>query len=152
MENWPTFSVLLGRDSSESQHQKGSRVNYLAPSNSSDSDSASLHYKSSPSSLTSSISQSDTTTSITSPEDIASLVRETLDPWCRLAHTRLNRVIVNDCDLWYHLSAIENLFFMRRDATTRFCETLFEQVSMLSVFVIAVVPLKKVQLTVRRSD
>lgn len=64
-----------------------------------------------------------------SGEDIAMIIRERLEPWCQLAHARLNRVIVEDCRLWHHVAAIEGLYFMRRgDTMAQFCQALFRRV------------------------
>jgi gamma-tubulin complex component 5 len=64
-----------------------------------------------------------------SGEDVALLIHERLEPWCQLAHSRLNRVIVDDCQLWHHIAAVEGLYFMRRgDTMAQFCQTLFSRV------------------------
>jgi len=64
-----------------------------------------------------------------SGEDVAMLIHERLEPWCRIAHSRLNRVIVDDCQLWHHIAAVEGLYFMRRGETmAQFCQTLFSRV------------------------
>lgn len=62
---------------------------------------------------------------------VSSLVRERLLPFCLVAHSRLNRVVINDCRLWYHLDTITGLFFMRNgDTMGAFCEAIFERVSL----------------------
>jgi gamma-tubulin complex component 5 len=65
-----------------------------------------------------------------SADALASLIQERVKPWCRLANSRLHRVLVVDCELWRHLGCMEDLFFTRRgDALTHFCDILFDRVS-----------------------
>ena len=41
----------------------------------------------------------------------------------------MTKVLVEDCDLWTHLHAIEDLFLMRRgDAMSHFVDILFNRV------------------------
>lgn len=59
-------------------------------------------------------------------DDLAGLIRDELLPHCRLAQEMLQRVIIDECDLWLHLSAMEDLFLMRQgDALSRFVDVLF---------------------------
>ncbi|OBZ70494.1 Gamma-tubulin complex component 5 [Grifola frondosa] len=45
-----------------------------------------------------------------------------------LAHEILTKVLVEDCDLWLHLAAMEDLFLMRRgDAMSHFVDVLFSR-------------------------
>ncbi|KAF9509606.1 hypothetical protein BS47DRAFT_1396744 [Hydnum rufescens UP504] len=64
-----------------------------------------------------------------SADALASLIQERVKPWCRLANSRLHRVLVVDCELWRHLGCMEDLFFTRRgDALTHFCDVLFDRI------------------------
>ncbi|KAF8759655.1 Spc97 / Spc98 family [Rhizoctonia solani] len=52
-----------------------------------------------------------------------------LAPRCQIAAFRLNRVLIEDCELWRHLYAMEDLCFMRRgDIMTHFCDNLFAKI------------------------
>lgn len=54
---------------------------------------------------------------------------EHISPWCRSANQRLNRLLIDDCDMMEHLSAIENFYFMRQgDAMAAFCDRIFTKV------------------------
>ncbi|KAI0677260.1 Spc98 family-domain-containing protein [Trametes maxima] len=64
--------------------------------------------------------------SIASSEGLSQIVYDELLPYSEKAHAALTRVLIEDCDLWAHLNAIEDLFLMRRgDAMSHFVDVLF---------------------------
>ena len=64
-----------------------------------------------------------------SVDTLSSLIFDELDPFCQAVGTRLVKAINEECDLWPHITAIEDLFFMRRgDALSHFCDILFAKV------------------------
>ncbi|KAI0353132.1 hypothetical protein OH77DRAFT_1407845 [Trametes cingulata] len=63
---------------------------------------------------------------IASSESLSRVVYDELLPYSEQAHAALTRVLVEDCDLWAHLNAMEDLFLMRRgDAMSHFVDILF---------------------------
>ncbi|KAI0776168.1 Spc98 family-domain-containing protein [Trametes elegans] len=63
---------------------------------------------------------------IASSEGLSRVVYDELLPYSDQAHTALTKVLVEDCELWAHLNAIEDLFLMRRgDAMSHFVDVLF---------------------------
>ncbi|KAG8772569.1 hypothetical protein FRC12_002993 [Ceratobasidium sp. 428] len=63
--------------------------------------------------------------------DLPHILADKVSPRCQIAAFRLNRVLVEDCDLWSHLSVMEDLCFMRRgDVMTHFCDVLFAKIEM----------------------
>ncbi|KAG8700454.1 hypothetical protein FRC08_004699 [Ceratobasidium sp. 394] len=67
--------------------------------------------------------------------DLPHILADKVSPRCQIAAFRLNRVLVEDCDLWSHLGAMEDLCFMRRgDVMTHFCDVLFARVSMILLY------------------
>ncbi|KEP53711.1 Spc97/Spc98 family protein [Rhizoctonia solani 123E] len=61
--------------------------------------------------------------------DLPHILTDQVAPRCQIAAFRLNRVLVEDCELWRHLHAMEDLCFMRRgDIMTQFCDTLFAKI------------------------
>ncbi|KAF8314738.1 hypothetical protein DL93DRAFT_2167155 [Clavulina sp. PMI_390] len=109
MDTWPSFAILVdSADTLMSAHSDG---------------------RGSPLSLRDVDSRRGEMDVAFTSEDIASLIRERLDPWCRVAHARLNRVITYDCELWRHVDAIEGLYFMQHgDFMSRFCAAFFERI------------------------
>lgn len=72
-------------------------------------------------------------TAIASSENLSHVVYEELLPYAERAHETLTKVLVEDCDLWAHLNAIEDLFLMRRgDAMSHFVDILFTRVRIVS--------------------
>ena len=64
-----------------------------------------------------------------SSDDFSRLVYEELLGPCTLAKQTLSRVLVEECDLWKHLTAIEELYLMRRgDVMSNFLDVLFARV------------------------
>jgi gamma-tubulin complex component 5 len=54
---------------------------------------------------------------------------EHIFPWCKSANAKLNRLLLEECSMMEHLSAIENFYFMRQgDAMTAFCDQVFSKV------------------------
>jgi gamma-tubulin complex component 5 len=65
----------------------------------------------------------------TSKEDLARFVHDFILPRCQIPQKLLAQVATSECDLWLHLSAIEELYLMRRgDAISYFSDTLFAKV------------------------
>ncbi|KAI0375943.1 hypothetical protein BV20DRAFT_932428 [Pilatotrama ljubarskyi] len=63
---------------------------------------------------------------IASSESLSRVVYDELRPYSEQAHAALTTVLVEDCDLWAHLNAMEDLFLMRRgDAMSHFVDVLF---------------------------
>ncbi|CAE6478232.1 unnamed protein product [Rhizoctonia solani] len=61
--------------------------------------------------------------------DLPHILGDRVAPRCQIAAFRLNRVLVEDCELWRHLHAMEDLCFMRRgDIMTHFCDNLFAKI------------------------
>ncbi|KAG9080255.1 hypothetical protein FRC06_006865, partial [Ceratobasidium sp. 370] len=61
--------------------------------------------------------------------DLPHILADKVSPRCQIAAFRLNRVLVEDCDLWSHLGTMEDLCFMRRgDVMTHFCDVLFARI------------------------
>jgi gamma-tubulin complex component 5 len=65
----------------------------------------------------------------TSKENLARFVFDFILPRCQIPQKLLAQVATSECDLWLHLSAIEELYFMRNgDAVSYFSDTLFAKV------------------------
>ncbi|RPD66877.1 hypothetical protein L227DRAFT_7229 [Lentinus tigrinus ALCF2SS1-6] len=65
---------------------------------------------------------------VTSSENLSHIVYDELCPYSEVAHEALTKVLVEDCDLWTHLHAIEDLFLMRRgDVMSHFVDILFNR-------------------------
>ncbi|KZT71569.1 hypothetical protein DAEQUDRAFT_749911 [Daedalea quercina L-15889] len=59
-------------------------------------------------------------------EDLSQSLHDAVWPHCSLAQETLQKVLVDDCDLMLHLSAIENVCLMRRgDGMSHFIDVLF---------------------------
>jgi gamma-tubulin complex component 5 len=64
-----------------------------------------------------------------STDTLSRLVYDELLPHCQATGALLVTVLVDDCDLWRHLSAIEDLYLMRRgDSMSHFTDLLFAKV------------------------
>lgn len=142
MGDWPSFRSLIRSDnavsaspsprSASSPLSKGTSA--LGSSNASDNGNESPWSPSSslPPDAPSHRPLHSSTDPLLSVDALASLIQERVKPWCLLANSRLNRVLVVDCELWRHLGCMEDLFFMRRgDALTHFCDMIFERVRRL---------------------
>jgi gamma-tubulin complex component 5 len=65
----------------------------------------------------------------TSKEHLARFVHDIILPCCQIPQKRLAQVALSECDLWLHLTAIEELYLMRKgDAISYFSDTLFVKV------------------------
>lgn len=65
-----------------------------------------------------------------SSDDFSRFVYEELVPSCKRAEEVLTEVLIEECNLWSHLSAMEDLFLMRRgDTITNLIDILFARVS-----------------------
>ena len=72
----------------------------------------------------------DEISSVASTDDFARMVYDELVSPCKQAKEMLTRVLVDECDLWTHLIAIEELYFMRQgDIMSDFVDVLFARVS-----------------------
>ncbi|KAA1466546.1 hypothetical protein DENSPDRAFT_925940 [Dentipellis sp. KUC8613] len=61
-----------------------------------------------------------------SVEDLSRVVYDGLQPYCQAAQSQLTKVIVEDCDLWEHLTVIEDVYLMRRgDVMSRLADAIF---------------------------
>jgi gamma-tubulin complex component 5 len=71
-----------------------------------------------------------TTTSMSlSTDTLSRVVYDELLPHCEATGMLLAGVLVDDCDLWRHLSAMEDLYLMRRgDTMSHFTDVLFAKV------------------------
>jgi gamma-tubulin complex component 5 len=66
----------------------------------------------------------------TSKEHLARFVYDIILPRCQIPQKQLAQMAISECDLWSHLTAIEELYLMRKgDAITYFSDTLFAKVS-----------------------
>jgi gamma-tubulin complex component 5 len=64
-----------------------------------------------------------------SVDTLSSLIYEVLSPYCTATGAALARTIVEECELWKHIGAIEDLYFMRKgDVMSHFCDTVFAKV------------------------
>lgn len=64
-----------------------------------------------------------------SSDDFARMVYDELVEPCKRAKAALTRVLVEDCDLWLHLTAMEDLYLMRKgDVMSNFVDVLFTRV------------------------
>lgn len=65
----------------------------------------------------------------TSKEHLARFVHDFILPRCQIPQKLLAQMATSECDLWLHLTAIEELYFMRQgDAILYFSDTLFAKV------------------------
>ncbi len=65
----------------------------------------------------------------TSKEHLARFIHDIILPRCRTPQKRLAQVVISECDLWLHLTAIEELYLMRKgDAISYFSDTIFAKV------------------------
>ena len=65
----------------------------------------------------------------TSKEHLARFVHDFILPRCQIPQQSLAQIATSECDLWLHLTAIEELYFMRQgDAILYFSDTLFAKV------------------------
>lgn len=66
---------------------------------------------------------------VLSEDVLSNLVYDELALHCQAEQATLAKVIVQECDLWHHLRAIEDLYLMRRgDAMSHFADVLFNRV------------------------
>ena len=70
----------------------------------------------------------------TSTEELSQALRDAVWPHSSLAQETLQKVLVDDCDLMLHLSAIEDVCLMRRgDAMSHFVDVLFTKVRLAHI-------------------
>lgn len=66
-----------------------------------------------------------------SVDTLSRLIYDELTPRCETAGALLANVLVEECSLWNHLKAIEDLYFMRRgDAMSHFTDLVFAKVTL----------------------
>jgi gamma-tubulin complex component 5 len=64
-----------------------------------------------------------------SVDTLSRLIYDSLLPHCQATGARLAKVLVDECGLWKHLNAIEDLFLMRKgDTMSHFIDVLFTKV------------------------
>ena len=64
-----------------------------------------------------------------SVDTLSRLIYDSLLPHCQATGARLAKVLVDECGLWKHLKAIEDLFLMRKgDTMSHFIDALFTKV------------------------
>ena len=69
-----------------------------------------------------------------SVDDFSRLVYDDILVPCLRAKEMLTKVLVDDCELWSHLTSIEDLYLMRKgDAMSNFVDVLFARVSVFSI-------------------
>jgi len=67
---------------------------------------------------------------ISSVDYLSRLIYDELLSSCQIAQRKLAEAIVQECSMWQHLTAMENLYLMRRgDAMSHFSDVLFAKVS-----------------------
>lgn len=65
----------------------------------------------------------------TSKEHLARFVYDIILPRCQIPQKQLAQMAISECNLWLHLTAIEELYLMRKgDAISYFSDTLFAKV------------------------
>ncbi|PIL37409.1 hypothetical protein GSI_01103 [Ganoderma sinense ZZ0214-1] len=65
---------------------------------------------------------------VASSENLSRIVYDELLPYSDVAHEALRKVLVDECELWEHLNAMEDVFLMRRgDAMSHFVDILFNR-------------------------
>jgi gamma-tubulin complex component 5 len=80
---------------------------------------------------------SHTNTVSLSTDTLSRVVYDELQPHCEATGALLTSVLVDDCGLWRHLAAIEDLYLMRRgDAMSHFTDVLFAKVRGFLKFVL----------------
>lgn len=68
-----------------------------------------------------------------SVDTLSRLVYDQLLPHCLATGALLANTLVDDCDLWHHLSTVEGLFLMRKgDAMSHFTDVIFAKVRLIS--------------------
>ncbi|TFY79426.1 hypothetical protein EWM64_g4587 [Hericium alpestre] len=66
---------------------------------------------------------------IFSVDDLSRLVYDSLLPRCQIVQSQLAQVVIEDCQLWTHLAAIEDVYLMRRgDVMSRICDAIFAKI------------------------
>ncbi|KAI0660705.1 Spc98 family-domain-containing protein [Cubamyces menziesii] len=97
MSKWRSFRSLLDQSSNSPEDEAEAAVDVVSPE-----------------------------AAIASSEGLSRVVYDELLPYSEQAHDALTTVLVEDCDLWAHLNAIEDLYLMRRgDAMSHFVDILF---------------------------
>jgi gamma-tubulin complex component 5 len=68
----------------------------------------------------------------TSKEHLARFVYDIILPRCQIPQKQLAQMAISECDLWLHLTAMEELYLMRKgDAVSYFSDTLFAKVGQI---------------------
>lgn len=67
-----------------------------------------------------------------SVDSLSRVVHDRLSPVCEATGGELVKIIIDDCELWRHVNAVEDMFLMRKgDALTHFIDLVFSKVCML---------------------
>ncbi|KZO98172.1 hypothetical protein CALVIDRAFT_597152 [Calocera viscosa TUFC12733] len=62
------------------------------------------------------------------PRDLEATVTDHLLPQCALSQQQLNRLVVDTCQMWHHLAAIEDVYLFRRgDMMDAFADIIFDR-------------------------
>ncbi|KAH9049683.1 Spc98 family-domain-containing protein [Lactarius hengduanensis] len=71
----------------------------------------------------------------TSRDHLSRYVHDSILPYCQAPQKRLAQMVASDCDLWLHLAAIEELYFMwKGDAMSHFSETIFAKMDSMQTW------------------
>ncbi|KAF8272093.1 Spc98 family-domain-containing protein [Lactarius quietus] len=71
----------------------------------------------------------------TSKEHLSRHVHDSILPYCQTPQKRLAQMIATECDLWLHLTAIEELYFMwRGDPMAHFSEIIFAKMDSMQAW------------------
>ncbi|KAI9513296.1 Spc98 family-domain-containing protein [Russula earlei] len=67
----------------------------------------------------------------TSKEHLSRFVHDIILPRCQIPQKQLAQMAISECDLWLHLTAIEELYFMRKgDAISYFSDIVFAKMDL----------------------
>lgn len=71
----------------------------------------------------------------TSKEHLSRYVHDSILPYCQTPQKRLAQMVASECDLWLHLAAIEELYFMwKGDAMSHFSEIIFAKMDSMQAW------------------
>ncbi|KAH9179589.1 Spc98 family-domain-containing protein [Lactarius sanguifluus] len=71
----------------------------------------------------------------TSRDHLSRYIHDSISPYCQAPQKRLAQMIASECDLWLHLAAIEELYFMwKGDAMSHFSETIFAKMDSMQTW------------------
>ncbi|KAH9060930.1 Spc98 family-domain-containing protein [Lactarius vividus] len=71
----------------------------------------------------------------TSRDHLSRYVHDSILPYCQAPQKRLAQMVASECDLWLHLAAIEELYFMwKGDVVSHFSETIFAKMDSMQTW------------------